>query len=72
MRLSQEPRSAFQRQSRQVIGGGCLTCWAQYTNHPLIPYDVKVGNLWIQRVIFKLFFRNKKHFHQRECSNNFL
>ena len=34
MRLSQEPRSAFQRQSRQVIGGGCLTCWTQYTNHP--------------------------------------
>lgn len=34
MRLSQEPLSAFQRQSRQVIGGGCLTCWAQYNNHP--------------------------------------
>ena len=34
MRLSQESLSAFQRQSRQVIGGGCLTCWAQYNNHP--------------------------------------
>ncbi len=34
MRLSQEPLSAFQRQSRQVIGGDCLTCWAQYNNHP--------------------------------------